>query len=54
MKLILLYVINRLNRTRRSCGTKKKLAEHNNQQATKQNIEKARAEGYELGADWKT
>ena len=32
----------------------KKLNEHNNIQPTQQDIEKARAEGYVLGADWKT
>ena len=32
----------------------KKLNEHNNIQPTQQDIEKARAEGYVLGDDWKT
>ena len=32
----------------------KKLNEHNHIQPTQQDIEKARAEGYVLGADWKT
>ena len=33
---------------------KKKLLEHSNMQPTREDIEKARAEGYVLGADWKT